>query len=255
RYCIEFLKNFIDSRKQMCRELFGVQYILDILSSVYWYKQNELSSPHRHPTANASRPKHTQIKELREMLLSIITNYFKDGIFKDEVLGIFRNLLISEDDEHICEILNLLLGLLTSKSNKSVVDIFASYGGFEILCELLRRKDEDVKLLCIKMIILLIISQHIPLRIADKLRFENTDPLNLLKLLDGTPFTLQIYDALLRWALEQFGTPGPSDKEDAESSKPTLLTIKNFNIIIVILALLDCDGTNPMVQCRILEDL
>ncbi|CAG8627694.1 12970_t:CDS:2, partial [Acaulospora colombiana] len=253
RYCIEFLKNFIDSRKQMCRELFGVQYILDILSSVYWYKQNELSSPDRHPTANSARPKPSLVKQLREMLLGIIVNYFKDGIFKDEVLGIFRNLLISEDDEHIYEILNLLLNLLTSGSNKSMVDIFASYGGFEILCELLKRKDESVKVLCIRLITCLINSQHTPSRIVDKLRFENTDPLNLIKLLEGTPFTLPIYHSLLSWALEQFNMPGSPDK-DTESSS-AYLTIKNFNIIIVTLALLDCDGTKPTVQCRVLEDL
>ncbi|CAG8489015.1 1479_t:CDS:2 [Diversispora eburnea] len=255
KYCIEFLKNFIDARKQMCRELFGVQFILDTLSCIYWYKQSEISEPHRHQSAGVTRPKSSQIKELRGILLSIIISYFKDGIYKDEVLGIFRNLLAGDDDVHMFEILTLLLDLLTSKSCKSMVDIFASYRGYEILCELLKRKDENVKLICIKIITFLINSSHTPPRIVKKLRFVDTDTINLIKLLDGTPFTFRIYHGLLYWALEQFYPYDLIEKEDMELSQFGLPKIKNVRITVVILSLLYSEGTKQMVQCKVLEDL
>lgn len=255
KYCIDFLKSFIDARKLMCREHFGIQFFLDILQNVYWYKQGELSAPHRHSTSGATRPKPPQLKDLRVILFNIISDYFKDKISKDETICIFRSLLISEDDEHICELLNLFLNLLTSKSDKEIVDILSSYGGFEILCELLKRQDENVRFYCIKIITFLVTCPLTPIRIVKKLRFEDTDIINLIRLMENAPLTLNIYHALSHWSLEHFNTAGLPNRDDAETPHLVLPPIKNFGIIVAILALLDSEGTKRTVQCRILEEL
>ncbi|RHZ43529.1 hypothetical protein Glove_1033g23 [Diversispora epigaea] len=53
---------------------------------IHWYKQSEISEPHRHQSTGVTRPKPSQIKELRGILLTIIIiSYFKDGIYKDQV--------------------------------------------------------------------------------------------------------------------------------------------------------------------------
>ncbi|GES99838.1 neurobeachin-like protein 1 isoform X2 [Rhizophagus clarus] len=251
KYCIDSLKNFVDARKQMCRKLFGIQFFLDILQNIYWYKQGEYSALHRHPTAGVTRPKPSQLKELRGMLINIIHSYFKDGVTKDETLFLFRNILYSDDDTHVHEILTLLLDLL--QTNKEVVDIFFSYRGFEIICELFKRRDENVRIDCIKIFTFLITSPLTPPSFIKKLRFEDTDPINLIKLMYNAPMTIDTYHALLNWSLEQYNnnTFEFTEKSDEGSLPP----IKNFRIILVILALLDSEGTKRVVQCRILESL
>ncbi|PKK73772.1 beach-domain-containing protein [Rhizophagus irregularis] len=254
KYCIDSLKNFVDARKQMCRKLFGIQFFLDILQNIYWYKQGEYSALHRHPTAGVTRPKPSQLKELRGMLISIIHGYFKDGVTKDETLFLFRNILNSDDDTHVHEILTLLFDLLQTK--KEVVDIFFSYRGFVIICELLKRRDENVRIDCIKIFTFLITSPLTPPNFIKKLRFEDTDPINLIKLMYNAPMTIDIYHALLNWSLEQYNNNIFEFTEKINEGFPlTLPQIKNFRIILVILALLDSEGTKRIVQCKILESL
>ncbi|CAH1764076.1 14320_t:CDS:10 [Entrophospora sp. SA101] len=262
KYCIEFLKNFVDARKQMCRDLFGIQFFLDVLQNVYWYRQTNTSVPHRHLTSGANRPKTSQIKELRGMIISIILSYFKDGIKKDEVLVIFRNLLINDDDVHIVEILNMILTLLQkNKSNKDMIDIISSYGGFEFLCEMLKRRDENVRLNSIKIITYLISCPLTPIQFVKKLRFEESGINNLLKLMEGESLTINIYYALLDWASENFNLAKVTCEKELESSPSTTATtmmmiqVKNFRIIFLILALLNSEGTKRNDKCRILKDL
>ncbi|CAI2163768.1 11767_t:CDS:10 [Funneliformis geosporum] len=253
-YCIDFLKSFVDARKQMCRKLFGIQFFLDVLQNIYWYKQGEYSASHRHTTAGVTRPKPSQLKELRGKVISIINSYFKDSITKDEALFLFRNILYSEDDTHVHEILMLLVDLLITK--KEMIDIFVSYGGFEIICELLKRRDENVRIDCIKVVTFLMTNSSTPISFVKKLRFEDKEPVNLIKLMHNAPMTIGIYHALLCWSLEQYSdTFEFVDKNENEISQLILPKIKNFRIILAILALLDSEGTKRIVQCRILENL
>ncbi|CAG8498804.1 10181_t:CDS:10 [Paraglomus occultum] len=255
KYCVQLLKNFADSRKQMSRETFGVQFFLEALDTVYWYKQNERSAPHKHAATGATRPKVAQLKELRTMVLGIIRGYIKDNITEDEISSIFRNVSVSGDDQHICEILALLSDIIQSNSNKNIVDNIYSCGGYELLCELLKRREENIRLSCINLIIVLITCQSTPPQFVKKLRFEDMDPLLLVKLLDGAPLTLAIYNALLGWATEQQQPKLLYGNGDSQSSNAVIFPLKNMKIIVVILALLQCHGIKRLVQCKILEEL
>ncbi|KAG9307178.1 hypothetical protein G9A89_017006 [Geosiphon pyriformis] len=263
KYCIEFLKNFCDSRKQMSRENFGVQYFLDVLQTIYWYEQTERSVPHRHSGVGVTRPKTPQIKELRSMVLNIIRGYIKTDITKDETVCILRNLAVSQDDVHLCEILQLLLDLLlqqlSSKPNKDIVENIASYGGYEVLCETMkRRRDENVRIYCLKIITYLITCPITPARFIKKLRFLETNPINLTKLLDSVPLTQRIYEALLDWAMERFTISGltgcDQERQILSEENEHQNTLKNFRVVFAILSLLDCEGTKSSLQCKILED-
>ncbi|CAG8463161.1 6634_t:CDS:10 [Paraglomus brasilianum] len=255
KYCVQLLKNFADSRKQMSRENFGVQFFLEALDTVYWYKQNDRSAPQKHAATGATRPKVAQLKELRTMVLGIIRGYIKDSITEDEISCIFRNVSVSGDDQHICEVLTLLGDIIQSNSNKNIVDNIYSCGGYELLCELLKRREENIRLSCINLIIVLITCQSTPPQFVKKLRFEDMDPLLLVKLLDGAPLTLGIYNALLGWATEQQQPKLLYGNGGSQSSNVVILPLKNMKIIVVILALLQCHGIKRLVQCKILEEL
>ncbi|CAG8517665.1 8240_t:CDS:2 [Ambispora gerdemannii] len=253
------LENFCDSRKQMCRVYFGVQYFLDSLQTIYWYEQTEKSASHRH-IDGATRPKPPQIKELRAIVLNIIRGYIINDITKDETVCILRNLSVSEDDAHLIEILHGCSSGNNNNNHKDLVENIASYGGFEILCELLkRRREETVRLYCIKIITFLITCPTTPPQFAKKLRFMDTDPSNLVKLLTGVPLTRPIYEALLEWAMETFTLNGLPQENKLQSnivnqSELQPSTIKNFRVIFVIFSLLNCEGTNPTLQNKILEE-
>ncbi|KAK9721361.1 hypothetical protein K7432_003503 [Basidiobolus ranarum] len=249
-YILGYLLSFIMSHTKMCREELGVNFFFDTLRVYYWYSPGDYSCSPKHPCTAEVRPSMEIIADLRKQIFKIIEYFVKDNITMDEFIGLIKSLLTGDDTKHVQELFELMLRLLEGPPGVSVVDYLISYGGYEILIELLKHEDSIVKIHCLKVIIFLITSPDIPERWKRKLKLEDTYCGTLGSLVGNTPLDHELYEALLEFCVE-------SDKKVHIASSKSLSNIKaqNPRVFACILMMLSHEETDDSLKVQVLREL
>ncbi|KAI9596160.1 hypothetical protein BDF19DRAFT_439825 [Syncephalis fuscata] len=252
-YCLCSMKSCIESKIEFFRTEFGLQYFLDALMFLL-----------RHHSTGALRPcQPDDVANLRGIVLQIILK-------REDILLLFRSMLISEDQRHIYEIITLLTQLM-SQNDTTLLDTFSVYG-FEIICELLGRGNASVKCAVTRLMRFLLQCKKISERWKRRLRFEDLDASAVSAMFADCPLTQELYAALLALAMEEDVTQAekeltdyyPSDEmaNTASSamtsrlwSRLTMPSIRNMKMIALLLESASNPDTTITVRILLLQDM
>lgn len=254
-YCLNFLKNFCESRREMARTEFGIRYFLDAMQTFYWYKEDEFSVPGVHTETNCSRPSEkNELSCMRQILFDITIGFLRKRITKDDIVVLYKHLINSADYEHVCEVLNHILEHLRANRDTMFVEYSALCGGYESLCSLLRVPDAAVKARVIDLTIYFLASSRTPDKMKRKLRFEGPDAYKFVDALSNVGMTVELYRAALQYVLEFEYDAGEENRYGLKEDMP-LPVIKNIRAALGIIEVLSCSDTEDYLKCLIMEEL
>jgi hypothetical protein len=208
-YCVNFLKNFCESRRELCRTEFGIRYFLDMLQVCYWYRPEDRSMSNQHAASGSKRPPVDSIQAIRTVVFDIIKGFLKRRITKDDTLGILKHALASKDYRHVAEVLDMVLELVKEHRESVMVEYVAICGGYEIMSWLLRTPDATVKARVLDLMIFFLASPKIPDRMRRRLSLANLEAYKLEQALGNVTINETLYHALMQYVVEiEYDTSG-----------------------------------------------
>ncbi|KAL3684694.1 hypothetical protein R1sor_002716 [Riccia sorocarpa] len=138
----------------------GLARILDILQQFYWDKpkKKKTVAPKTLPnpatkTLTGERPSQEEIANLRRLVLKVAETLIRNQIRLSDIKALVSFMETTEDVDCLEDVLTMILGLL---ANKLFIAKFVEYlfklGGCHLLVNLLKRSQESIRLLTLRII-------------------------------------------------------------------------------------------------------
>ncbi|BBM99563.1 hypothetical protein MPTK1_1g22060 [Marchantia polymorpha subsp. ruderalis] len=142
------------------RSICGLARILDIVQQFYWDKCKKRkvlgAKPLVHPvtkTVIGERPSQQEVAKLRLLVLSVAEILMREHVRLSDIKALVAFVETSEDVDCLEDVLHMILGLLAHKQFVvKFVDHVFTLGGCHIFVNLLKRSQESIRLLALRII-------------------------------------------------------------------------------------------------------
>jgi hypothetical protein len=136
-----------------------VQTMLDMMRWFYWYTKENKYSLGTEQICNpvtkeclGQRPIARDVADIRVLLFSLVKSMVGNSITQEEVECMIRFLSDCADNLQLVDMLKFLFELMLSNNGSSIAEYIANCGGYEVLIQLLKNKDENVRIFALKCI-------------------------------------------------------------------------------------------------------
>ena len=239
---------YLKKSPEYFRKLIGVQKLLDVLSTYYWYEPVGLISPtirgvdpFLHPITKmivGQRPNENEISHLRKNIFAAIQLMIQISITDSEVQSILSCLIENHDDRQIIEILQFILDNLKDNPPSNFVESILSFSNTHLFLLMLRHDNEQIRILNLKII------AYLNRYKKDKDKVADYHAISII--LKNFTFTKSIYLVLFSILLQSSFTDGDIIIDETVS-------IDQSNILPVILELLI--KADPTLQKTALQEI